>query len=755
MSRKNIFDLILSVAFAGIILSFAIYFILTLTLRPEYNIGDEYFNGNKAERSGFSAFDDACLKNRVFHEMIVESEYTLFGSLFDESIIKGKNGFLFMGGVNASGYDYVADYTGGISFEEDALDMIYQHIEMRSLAYENRNIRYYLAVLPNSQTVYSEYMPDVYGELSDNTSLSQIGDCLEKRGFDRFIDLSNGMISAKSEGLLYNNTENSINTLGAYYAYVEIMELLSRDMEELQGRVMGRELYDLYTHYTDGKTAAELAGIASVLQNETISMSNATEYMYTTVEIFEDLETTYTKSEYRAEVPLKPSILLEVTSEWDKIQLKPYFSNTFGMVSYRASHIYSPAALDNANPSIVIQILHEDELLSIIDPTVSMSYGDGLAPGQDPYKTMKPRSVEYTLTNESTVSITGEVEGGSEVWLFGDDIDTYTVGEIGGRFVASVSFTGSAVGKEIFVSAKVDEKTVSDPVSIITSKNDIAENAQGNALVGQNSMIYMTDYGVGSIPSLDALDGLSSNLEAKIKRISSLAGEDTRAIYMLIPEKLSVYRTGAPEELTEQISDMETIRSLFRMRLESAGFTAMDMSSILRDRAVGEKMFNQSNEKLTDAAYYYMYRELIGVVAEKFAAVTPTDRESFRSYVYRLSNGRHAVALGFDKYGFIEKTENLIITSNAEYSQAGSNNNNIDKSKAFVSRRSTEELPTAIIVRDSTGTDLLDLLSEHFSEMHVLDENTSYIPDELLESVDPDYVIYLIDEGNISSMLGD
>jgi hypothetical protein len=231
MSRKNIFEMILSVAFAGVILSFTLYFILTLILRPEYNIKDSYFDDKEAVRSDFSAFDDACLKNRFFHEHIIESEYKIFGNLFGESVIKGKNGFLFMSGVNENGYDYVADYTGNVSLDEEALEVIYQYIEMRNKAYENRSISYYLAVIPNSQTVYSEHMPDLYGEISNNTSLIQIGEYLEKKGFDRFIDLTDTMKSSKSEGLLYNNTENSINALGAYYAYTEIMNFLEKNGE--------------------------------------------------------------------------------------------------------------------------------------------------------------------------------------------------------------------------------------------------------------------------------------------------------------------------------------------------------------------------------------------------------------------------------------------------------------------------------------------------------------------------------------------
>lgn len=750
MSKKNVFDLIFSVAFVGVILSFAIYFALTLVLRPEYNMNDGYFDGKEAERSGFSAFDDACLKNSFFHSCIIEAEYKLFGNIFGGDVIRGKNGFLFMSGVSDSGYDYVADYTGDIVMDDDALEVVYRYIDMRSKVYENRNIKYYLAVIPNSQTVYSEYMPSVYGEISDERVLFQVGAYLEQKGFDGFIDLTETMINAKSEGLLYNNTENSINALGAYYVYEGIMSRLIDD-RAVDDRTMKKELYELYTHFTSGKTAAELAGIADILQNETVSMSNATEYMYTTVEIFEDIETTYTKSEYKDDIPLKPSILLEVTGEWDKIQLKPYFSNTFGMASYRASHLYSTSALDNSNPSIVVQVIHEDELMTVIDPAVTASYDSGFAIGQDPYKTSKPREVEYSVISSNTVCITGEIESGAEVSVFGDDIVAYSVSEIGGRFITSISFSDSAVGKEIFLRAKAEGKTVSDPVNLLTTEEYISQNSSDGVCVGSNSMVYLSDYKVPAIPQSSRLELISADLSADMLRYRATAGEDVSVIYAMIPEKLSVYRAGAPETLADQISDLETIRSLLRVELRKAGMTVVDLADVVRLHMDEGKMFAQTSEAITDLASYYMYRELIDRIAEDFGAVVPKDKESFSSIVYKTGSGTHALALGFENYRLIEKTDSLVVRSSAEYFQGGSTD--VDKTKEYTVRNYIDELPRAIIVRDGVGTKLLDMLADHFETMYVMAEGETEIPDSVLRAVDPDYIIYLCDEESICNMI--
>lgn len=749
MTKKSIFNMIFSIAFIGVVLSISVYFALTLVLRPEHNINSDYFESRTAARSGFSDFDDACLKNRSFHESIIETEYRLFGSLFGDNVIKGKSGFLFMGGVNELGYDYASDYAGETVLGDEALDVVYQYIEMRKKAYENRGIDYYLAVIPNSQTVYGEYMPDIYGKPDNDRVLSQVSRYLDSVGFDRFIDLTDAMIASKPEGLLYNNTENSINALGAYYVYEAIMKEMSGDVVDAD-RITELGRYALYTHYTDGKTAAELAGISSIVENETVSMSNDTEYMYTTAGVFGDLETTYTRAGYKEELPLLPSVLIEVTREWDKIQLKPYFSNTFGMASYRVSHNYSSIALDNSNPTVVVQVLHEDELMSVIEPTVSASYEIGLEPGQDPYKTTRPRDMEYILTDENTVCITGEVESGAQVSVFGEELDSYTVNEIGGRFVTVLRLDEPAAGREILVRAKTEGKLMSDPVSIVISGEKLSDSVTGEAIVGSNSMIYLSDYGASSIPGEDVLEDFSDRIKKNKEKFDSVAEKDVTVIYGIIPEKPSVYCIGAPESLTDRISDLETVRSLMRVELMGAGAEAIDFSKALRINLDKGKMFAQSTEALTDLAYYYMYLELASKISEHFDKVIPTDISEYDVVSYRVRNGAHASALGFDSNLFSEKIEKLMFKNNAMYMPSY---NKVDRTRIFVTHNMTEGLPSAVVVRDSSGTGMLDLLAEHFSTMYVLAENNYNISNAILETVRPDYIIYLCDEGNIDSIL--
>lgn len=143
-------------------------------------------------------------------------------------VIFGKNNFLF--NKAAENYDYISDFRGEIPYSEDELDRIYNALNKRRIAYANNGVDYFAVIIPNSQTVYPEYMPSEYGTLSGNTRLRQLSEYLTEKGNINFIDLTEILTEAKDQGQLYNNTENSLNALGAYYAYTGIYQYLPEKM---------------------------------------------------------------------------------------------------------------------------------------------------------------------------------------------------------------------------------------------------------------------------------------------------------------------------------------------------------------------------------------------------------------------------------------------------------------------------------------------------------------------------------------------
>jgi hypothetical protein len=209
-----------------------------------------------------------------------------------------------------------------------------------------------------------------------------------------------------------------------------------------------------------------------------------------------------------------------------------------------------------------------------------------------------------------------------------------------------------------------------------------------------------------------------------------------------------VYTSLAPKSLTEQISDLETVRSLVRIELEKYGVAVPDLVKPLRKGSEEYKMFFQSSEELTEMAYYLVYNKIAELVHERFEQAEVILADSLSKARYPLGRGPHTDILGFGRDGIDEIVLSVWVKRNSTDWQNGSSEI-IDKSRAYVSINSNADLPRAIVVRDSNGSGALDLLAECFSEMYVLGEGDREIPDEIIKEIAPDVVIYLVGETEI------
>ena len=749
MSRKTIFNIICSVIIVGIILSFSLFFLITVIMSDENTVSDKYFVECERDDNLFSVFDDACLKNRSFYELINVYEYRVFNNVLTSELISGDNGFLFDVGENEHGYNYLDDYTGNMVLSAEQLDFLHKYIEIRRTAYGNFGSEYVLVVMPNAQTVYSEYMPEYLGSISSDSMLLQLDRYLEEQGFLNFINLTDAMIEGKTRGQVYNNTENTVNALGAYVAYNEIIKYINSN-SDIKVNGLGENYFKLQTRITDGKTLAKKAGLASVIKNKTISISDSNEYIYTLVDLFGELETTYTKYEYRDRVPVDPTVLLEFSNDWDKVQMMPYFSSTFGRASYRVGYTFNRSAVVSASPDVVVQVIREDELLSLMNADIVASYNDGLTIGQHPYKTSTPTEVATAPMGNFIFCVTGVVEQGSEITIFGDGVRPITVEEFDGRFFATVEIENPYIANQICISAKAPNKSLSDIVYALVRSLDIPPVSTG-AIVGGNSMIYSSNYNVGSIPPDAVLEGFIKELTTEIDGIKQYA-PDAKFIYAVIPEKISVYNSGLGEVLNTQAFELQAKRMLFSRMISNVGGECVDFTALLRKNALGEKLYYQTSDGITDMGNYYMYFELMNALSREFIFFKPNSIDSAKYTLVRQKaiKGELLEYVGTWSGDVTETAVKITVNDKVDYYQEL---DKFDITKQFVTYNDDagEELPVAIVVRDGNTDKMLELMAEHFSVMYVLDKGATEIPTKVLDSISPDYVIYLTPEVNIFS----
>ena len=731
LSGKKIFNIIFLLIFIGIVLSFSLFFYMSVVMGGGEQDGEFFSLEGDISDSDLLEYDRRFMKNGAFHTAIIEAEYKWFGNIKSDTIVKGKHDFLFEFGENKYGYDYVSDYFGQRTLTEEELSEFCAAIELRRQVYADQGRYYVLAVIPNSQSVYGEYLPSYFDGEGNNTMLRQISEYAEANNVEGFADLTGVISESKYAGMLYNNTENSVNALGAYFVYRGIMNELPSDIVS-EERILTQDEFSYYTHYTDGKNTAIDAGLAALIKNETISMSNSTEFKYSVVNHAQGLERTYVKSAYKNELSAKPSVLIDCSNEWDKIQLMPYFSNTFGVATYRIGQGYDAQVIAATNPLVVVQTIHEYELPVLLNAALNKTYEDALGQGSMPYKTSMPIMVEYAILDSNSVCISGIVENDAEVRVFGEGLEPISAKSIDGRFFVRVTFAGGVQDKEVFLDAVSADKSASDHLSFVISGINHVGSAREVA-IGSNSMLYQSDYGIDlKLPTDEELEEYQTklfNYSLYVKELSE--NYNTKTVYAVMPKKLSVYSDQLPDILKSQYERLLERKSVFFNTLEKANIGYLDLSDSLSEKAGSDKMFYQTDETVTDMAYYYMYCEIINYLAKstpKYSgALKPVKADRFFEYSVPVTNGGHVSCLGFDPRKVTESVTRLKFTNSKHYLSSG------DGTFAYFGNDASQ--PRAVIVYDGDYSSLIGLLAEHFEYTCVVKDNDGVVQESIISAV--------------------
>ncbi len=742
MNRPKPISIVCIALFAGIILSFSFFFgIGAIAERPSDTDAG-------ASNMSFERFSNAYYGHTELGELAATIDHILFGSIGSSDIILGENNFLFDAGSAENGYNYLRDYIGNAAFLDSELEAIANILLLRQRAYKNQGVEYLLVVIPNSQTVYSDYMPSYMGEISENTLLSQLTEYISERGYDFYFDATDMLTKAAAgDTLLYNNTENSLNSLGEWYIYDSVFNIVS-EKYGTRGSRMDVSKFEMYTRSTEGKELARRAGLASVIQNQTVSLANSNQTQYTSQSYYGSMTKTVGGDGYFVSGGEKNSILLEFTDEWDKIQLMPYFSSSFYEVTYKSNHQFSRLAVDDLNPDVVVQFIHEYELYDIMDSNTMLTYSAGLDWAIDENITSSPLLISQCMIDEHTACIAGEAEYNALMKVSIDGVPVKQEYAIGDLFFLSVDL-GERESVSVTVTAQVNGKTESEPIKIRLYRDPDAKPKK--VTVGSNSQLYSTDYSWINFLSDTQIEAVREGLSHRISKVKDISGKDTEYIYVIVPDKLKLYPDDAPAELQKLIATVDSYRSMIRTVRQSAGMTVIDLTEEMKSHTALESLYCQTDMMWTGFGSYVGYHSLITTISEKFGNVSVHSLADFTATTGENVGGELVSKLGLD--GAVISETYLTIKpdfeSRARYAQSG-DGDAFNITQAFISYVDDPTLPVAIVTRDAYGTEMLANMSEHFSKMMVLGEGEFNISDEMIAEIKPDYIITISCNGELS-----
>jgi len=290
-------------------------------------------------------------------------KYDVFRVSGSDKVIVGKDGWLF---YNAGSINY--DYRGITRLSAEELEKFREVFESRKYKLASRGVAYMLVVVPNKNSIYPEYMPDEYTKVSTETPLDSVLSYMKKNSDVDLVDLRGVLLKEKGNGLVYEQTDTHWTELGAYRAYLEIINRIS-DMVPGTAPLTMDEISRSESD-TPGGDLARMLGLQDHF-NETLPvLSPANPAAVLTVE---------DKDNVVAEThdDRLPRAMMFHDSFGE--HLKPYLSENFSEIRYRLDPWDSRTTVNDivreSNPDIVIEEVVERNIMDYLSPTYSVRDG--------------------------------------------------------------------------------------------------------------------------------------------------------------------------------------------------------------------------------------------------------------------------------------------------------------------------------------------------------------------------------------------
>lgn len=355
------------IVFSGILLTF-----LTLMLfNTSYGIKtqENFFDGEEHDGLFFMSLSEIFYKNVELNNNVSAFEFTLFSKVSGDNVILGKNGYLFEMKNERTGYSFWKDCSGALSFTRKQSDEIASVIKSTTEYYRSLGIDYYIAIIPNSQTVYFRNLPeDMIYPKSPSRRLNLLT-ALESHGIKNYIDTTINLEKHSEAYILFNNTENSPTPLGAFFAYEEICKKLKEDGYSLM--TIDENSLQYQVHLTKSRKLAQLAGVSNHIENVTVSLTSGMKKYFVTSESENRI---ITKSTLYPVGSNGPRAIISTGSENDITPFAFFFASSFGECMTESTPNVREDTLKNFAPQIYIQIIYENELGKITELITPNSY---------------------------------------------------------------------------------------------------------------------------------------------------------------------------------------------------------------------------------------------------------------------------------------------------------------------------------------------------------------------------------------------
>ena len=268
----------------------------------------------------------------------------------------------------------------------------------------------------------------------------------------------------------------------------------------------------------------------------------------------------------------------------------------------------------------------------------------------------------------------------------------------------------------------------------------------------------LPDFQGTNLPSEQTLAELTRRISIRTSQLQSLT-PDAEIIYVIVPSTMTVYPELVPDIYTPAST---TKLDLVSEALKNGGATVIDLKTTFAQHKNDEMpLYYKLDSHWTDYGAFVAYTELFDHIAEKFPEAKPRTIDQFNWYGKDYQSGDMSYYLGMSKYGIREysyyRTFKIEVPYGATYVNRYVSADKLTYSDDVTYERilTTKDrtLPTAIVMRDSYSTQMYDILAERLYRTYYSGMWNYTWDNSQIDRVKPDYVIYLLAEWNIDSIL--
>lgn len=163
-----------------------------------------------------------------------------------KDVVKGKEEWLFLGIK-----DSVDNYSNSVMFTDEELQKIKNYLTQINDYCEKNNKKFYFIIAPDKSKIYGEFYNDKIKIVGEESKTEQLIDYLNKNSDIKIVYPKDKLISLKKDKLLYWKMDTHWNKLGAYYGYIELLNVIRKDFPnvneyKIEGYVEEKHDGDLY-----------------------------------------------------------------------------------------------------------------------------------------------------------------------------------------------------------------------------------------------------------------------------------------------------------------------------------------------------------------------------------------------------------------------------------------------------------------------------------------------------------------------------